>query len=135
MSDQSDVSASQRSSLELPPDPTSAGRARAFVTDMLALWDCDDVDEIAGLLTSEVVTNAIRHAGGELVVEVSLQADTLRVSTTDLDPLWPQPIRASPHDSHGRGLLMVDSLARRWGVESRTAGKVVWFEVSVRQRR
>jgi len=121
--------------VDLPPEPASAGRARAFVADMLEVWDCNDTEEIAGLLTSEVVTNAVRHAGGDLVLEVSLQAGTLRISTLDRGPMWTQPIPADPHDSHGRGLLLVDSLARRWGVEQRATGKTVWFEVAVQPRR
>src|ERR1700736_2540668 len=92
MTDHPDTSVSRRGSVELPSEPASAGRARAFVADMLAVWDCDDTEEVAGLLTSEVVTNAVRHAGGDLVLEVYLQAGTVRIATVDLGPMWTQPI-------------------------------------------
>jgi hypothetical protein len=49
--------------------------------------------------------------------------------------MWTQPIPADPHDSHGRGLFLIDSLARGWGVEPSATGKTVWFEVAVQPRR
>jgi anti-sigma regulatory factor (Ser/Thr protein kinase) len=113
----------------LPPDPASVARARRMIWRFVA--DCEPgVDgEAAGLLTSELVTNAIRHAGTpvELLARV---ARGLRVEVTDGRPDVPlAPRDASGFSVSGRGLHLVDELASRWGVERDGATKTVWFEL------
>lgn len=118
--------------------PGSAGAARHFVRDLLVAWDCDDPDEIAVLLTSEVVSNAVRHAADELElgidVLVGLDHDVLRIEVRDGGPGEPR-LQRPPEDAvGGRGLLLVDALARRWGADRKVTGKVVWFELPIRRR-
>ena len=96
-----------------------------FVADCAAGVDRD----AAGLLTSELVTNAIRHAGTpvELLARVN---DALRVEVTDGRPELSVTARDAPGFSvSGRGLHLVDELASRWGVQQNRATKTVWFEL------
>jgi len=116
--------------------PGSAGAARHFVSDLLAAWDCDDPDEVAVLLTSEVVSNAVRHAADELGIHVlvGLEDDVLRIEVHDGGAGEPRLQRPPDGAVSGRGLLLVDSLARRWGANRHVTGKVVWFELPARRR-
>src|ERR1700728_672409 len=121
-----------RASLDLEPAPTTASRARSFVSDMLEVWDCDDPDEVAVLLTSEVVTNAVRHSTECIRLDLTLRAHgALVVETTDDHPSRPIVKPASTTREGGRGMLMVERLARRWGVRPVGGPKVVRFEVGV----
>lgn len=121
---------------ELDASPESAAVARRFVREVLDAWDCDDPDDVALLLTSEVVSNAVRHAATELAVRLRLEDDwtTLRVEVTDADGHLPEVQAPSDDATGGRGLLLVESLARRWGADATPAGKVVWFELGTRRR-
>jgi DNA-binding NarL/FixJ family response regulator len=106
---------------QLAPELQSAGRARKFVDETLRRWDCGEQLDTINLLVSEVVTNAIVHAGTD--VEVS------RIEVTDQGLSLPTPREASDEETSGRGLALVEALASEWGVDSRPEGKVVWFEV------
>jgi len=124
----------RRARLDLDAEPASVARARAFVADMVKLWGCDDPMQVAALLTSEVVTNAVRHAAQTVTVAVELATDPpsrLIVETRDDLPGEPVVKPASPEADSGRGMFIVDRLARRWGVEPMAQGKIVWFEVPV----
>lgn len=109
--------------------------ARAFVAQVIDLWDCDDPDRIVELLTSEVVTNAVRHAQGPIHVEASLDDDwVVKVETADHGLDLPRVEQPAVLDESGRGLLLVQSLAAHWGVETFADHKVVWFEVPLMPR-
>jgi DNA-binding NarL/FixJ family response regulator len=116
----------------LPRDTASAGSARRFVDEVLASWDCGPLLDDLQLLVSELVTNAVVHAGSEAQVAVRLLPDALRVEVVDrggpsLGATVPGPERVDAES--GRGLFLVDRLARAWGVEPIDGGKSVWFEV------
>jgi anti-sigma regulatory factor (Ser/Thr protein kinase) len=113
--------------------PEAAGEARSFVRSALAAWRCDEPDDVAVLLTSELVTNAVRHAKTPCTVEVRLEDGELRVAVEDHDRTLPQKDEAPLSSLTGRGLLLVDSLARRWGAELINGGKVVWFALRMRR--
>lgn len=86
------------------------------------------------LLTSEVVTNAVLHAGPhpvgeEMVMGVACDRGVIRVEVGDHTSSLPVT-RHNGDESGGRGLPLLDALASAWGVMPRNAGKVVWFEVS-----
>lgn len=87
------------------------------------------------LLTSEVVTNVVLHAGphrpnDEAVLRVVLTDDLVRVEVTDQHPGTPRIDGAAVSDGlSGRGVLLLDVLASAWGVVPIGRGKVVWFEV------
>ena len=114
----------------LSANPEQVAEARRLVAGYLADRGDDD-GEVAVLLTSELVTNAILY--GRAPLELRAQADgaALRVEVHDLDPTSPPVLR---HDVDlveigGRGLQLVDTLADRWGWAENDYGKVVWFEL------
>jgi anti-sigma regulatory factor (Ser/Thr protein kinase) len=117
--------------LRLPAEPTAAAVARAI----LEAVGSDLPEPIlldAKLLTTEVVTNAIRHAGGTQVVIVRVRRNRLvRVEVVDQGPMFdPQPQTTSTRAGSGQGLMLVDAVANAWGVEPDEAGKKVWFELA-----
>ena len=86
--------------------------------------------ETVRLLTSEIVTNAIVHTTSLwLVVRVMVGSAALEVSVDDADPRRPQPRRAGPADTGGRGLALVSALANEWGTRRTPAGKTIWFRM------
>ena len=116
--------------LELPPCPASARDARHFVGSALAPVAPDEVTELAVLLTSELVTNAVLYAGGPIEVEVRPGRTTVRVAVADHDERVPVPRRPDADAISGRGLGMVEALAENWGIDLRDGvGKAVWFEL------
>ncbi len=85
------------------------------------------------LLTSELVTNAVRYGGTRAVLEAQMPGGALRVTVTDENPDLPEVGDAPALTAEGgRGVLLVSTLAARWGVERLpTGGKAVWFELDV----
>ncbi|MGH9069304.1 MAG: ATP-binding protein [Acidimicrobiales bacterium] len=126
MASSEDGSRSARLSLE--PVPASAARAREFVQAHARLWDCDDPDEIVALLTTETVANAVAHAAAPIALTLLWGSGAIRVETEDGSPELPELRAPAWDDPRGRGLMLVDALARSWGAERRGPGKVVWFE-------
>jgi anti-sigma regulatory factor (Ser/Thr protein kinase) len=116
----------------LPPTAESATVARWLVTDLLRDAADPDALDTAALLTTELVSNAIRHTGDELTLTVRLEAGMLRVGVSDTSHRRPQLVQAGTRDTSGRGLHLVEALADRWGVDpdGRGLGKTVWFELA-----
>ena len=110
----------------LPGDPRSAGAARQFLSVTLESWGDDDYEFAAVLLLSELVTNAVLHARTEIVVRLTRLDDALRMEVGDGSTRAPLTRHYSAEATTGRGLALVDSLAREWGVEVAHDGKVVW---------
>lgn len=96
---------------------------------------CADVQ----LCVTELVTNVIRHVGEGTLVRVRvarMDGDRIRVEVTDPDAgVIPVPRRARDDAEAGRGLLLLDAVALRWGVERGSAGKTVWCELAEAERR
>ena len=96
----------------------------------LRRWGCsDDFIELVLLLTSELVTNAYRHAGTETRVSVRLDDDCARVEVRDVGRGEPELRPLDTDRTDGRGLQIVDALADRWGYTSNAGGTDVWFEL------
>jgi anti-sigma regulatory factor (Ser/Thr protein kinase) len=113
-----------------PSVAPSAANARRFVAASLRRWGCsDDFIELVLLLTSELVTNAYRHAGTETRVSVRLDGDCARVEVRDVGRGEPELRPLDTNRVDGRGLQIVDALADRWGYHSNEAGTAVWFEL------
>ncbi len=114
----------------LEDDPRAAGLARRFLREFLDRSDVsDDLVDVAQLCLSELVTNAIVHAGTRSELRATLDT-TLTVSVRDRG--GPAPDTASDADPdplrvHGRGLQLVEALADRWGAERDAVGTTVWF--------
>jgi PAS domain S-box-containing protein len=119
-------------------DPASAPAARRFLRQRCREWSIPRGVDTAELLVSELVTNAVVHAGTPLEVCVELRGPTLRVTVSDDDGRRPAPpatlgVPPGRMSTGGRGLAVVEALADRWGTVPDPAGpgKRVWFEVAV----
>ena len=115
----------------LPPRPQAVSEARQTVRER-----CHDLPppvlDDALLLTSELVTNAVRHATGDIECFLWAGPEAIRVEVSDQSPDYPVPTVASPDALSGRGLQIVAALATRWGAapDPSRSGKTVWFEIS-----
>lgn len=114
----------------LPSVAPSAANARRFVGTALEEWGCpDELIERIMLLTSELVTNAYRHARSDTRLSIRRDDSCIRVEVRDTGP---GDVKLRPLDlnrTDGRGLHIVDALADRWGHHSDRDGTVVWFEL------
>jgi anti-sigma regulatory factor (Ser/Thr protein kinase) len=117
--------------LGLDPSPESAPAARVWTRDLAELWDLGDLDWALLQLVTELVTNAVLHAGTRCVlrVEHEIGEATVRCSVTDYSPARPRRRVHSSGATTGRGLQMLERLSSSWGVEPSPSGKTVWFEL------
>ncbi|MDI6521422.1 SpoIIE family protein phosphatase [Streptomyces coelicoflavus] len=108
--------------------------ARTLTRDALSRWRLEEMTEAAELLVSELVTNAARHTSQRLTLRL-LRTDVLRCEVLDDEPSLPRARRPESLDEAGRGLYLVNRIARRWGVSRLSTGKVVWFELAIPDHR
>ncbi|WP_461712770.1 SpoIIE family protein phosphatase [Streptomyces sp. DSM 41029] len=114
----------------LEPDPAAPGRARRLARAALARWELEELTDSVELLVSEVVTNAVRYATRPVTLRL-LRTDVLRVEVGDDVPQLPRLRQARATDEGGRGLYLVNKVARRWDATRLSNGKIVWFELSM----
>ncbi len=115
---------------ELPPEATSAGRARRMLREVLEGSDNEESLDAAQLAISEIVTNALVHAGTSMRLRILLADEGFRVELTDGNSRLPSQRDFGTSAPTGRGLLLVEELVTRWGAHPVPDGKVVWFEIS-----
>ena len=120
---------SRRSERDFEAEPQSAPRARSFVLSKVGNQD-EELAMRLSILVSELATNAILHAGTVFKVIVLQDGERIRVSVHDLSPAPPVMKSFGQDQPTGRGLVIVDSMADKWGVESENNGKTVWFELA-----
>jgi serine phosphatase RsbU (regulator of sigma subunit)/anti-sigma regulatory factor (Ser/Thr protein kinase) len=132
----------------LAPEPTAASRARSFIKDTLRSWRLSDITGAFGdgsladdavLLVSELVANAVQHAGTDLEVSCKLAAGAIEVTVTDRHPArtlpeppsegGPPPAGGFTDAERGRGLMLPSALASAWGVTYTGSAKTVWFRL------
>lgn len=114
---------------DFPADPSSAARARRFVEATLHTWSCDTLLDSAVLLVSELVSNAVLHAGTPIVVVLRREEGRLRAEVRDGSTRLPTAKHYSSLSGTGRGLLLLDRIADQWGAGPDGTGKIVWFEL------
>ena len=117
----------------LPRSPESARDARRLVSLALDVWGMNGVRDVAEVVVSELLTNAVKHARRDSVrVTVTrLSRERVQVAVVDLSRKHPQPRAASANEESGRGLEIVNALSRgRWGVDTLPWGKRVWADLS-----
>ncbi|MGZ6832150.1 MAG: ATP-binding protein [Mycobacteriaceae bacterium] len=113
----------------LPSDLTAGSVARRHVARVCAGMPTEKLD-LACLLVSELVSNAVLHGSGIVVLAVARHHQSLRVEVEDESPDMPVIIESLVLMDHGAGLRLVVALAANWGVASRDdgqPGKRVWF--------
>ncbi|QOV35936.1 ATP-binding protein [Streptomyces ferrugineus] len=118
-------------SVEYDPRPSAVGEARAEVRRHLEGWglaDHDDVVDVAELLVSELATNALLHSESRFRLTLFAAHGILRCEVRDGGSRVPTVLDASDAEN-GRGMFLVDTLARRWGCHREGPGKTVWFEL------
>jgi anti-sigma regulatory factor (Ser/Thr protein kinase) len=122
----------QRSRLiSLTAGPAAAAEARSQVRAAIYAWDVPVDLTAAVLLTSELVTNAIRHEAGEnVMLAITCSCGQLRVDVHDTLCSLPVPMDAPADAEAGRGLMLVASLSAGWGFYRTSAGKAVYFTLT-----
>jgi anti-sigma regulatory factor (Ser/Thr protein kinase) len=119
--------------VDLPRSTTAAAISRRALRRFLMECNAHDMLGDAELATSEIVSNAIVHAAGQVLLSAWYHAEegVLRIEVSDEDPTPPQPRTPADVTARGRGLRIVDTLTSCWGVDEAVdgVGKVVWFEI------
>jgi anti-sigma regulatory factor (Ser/Thr protein kinase)/anti-anti-sigma regulatory factor len=127
---------SLRDELRLEPTPAAVAAVRRFVHGLLDRWrfgfpDPELIDR-AVLLADELVTNAIVHARTEFRLRVALSGDQLRLAVRDDNPHQPRLEVPGPEAETGRGLRLVEQIAKAWGVHHHAeGGKTVWCTLAL----
>ena len=111
----------------LPPGPRAVGVARSHVAEACRHLPRETVD-VALLLTSEIVTNAVQCSAGDVRMSLEANGDLL-VEVHDQAPAIPTRQPAPPLAERGRGLMIVEAFADAWGTRSHGLGKSVWFSL------
>ena len=119
--------------IALEPTAHSVRSARLFAAGFVDDHDVR-VRETVVLLVSELVSNAVQHGGphgprATVGLEVETRPHLVRVEVTDAGPGDPSLGNGAVNHPSGRGLLLVEALASRWGCEHLPVGKTVWFEI------
>ncbi len=121
--------------IELGDGLASVRRARHWLVQTMEGWRLEAGSDVAALVATELVTNAIRHGEGARHLELSLQEDLLRLSVSDRSPRSPRhavPDRPGTGLSEGgRGLVLIEALSAGWGYQPCAGGKQVWCELRV----
>jgi anti-sigma regulatory factor (Ser/Thr protein kinase) len=119
--------------MSLPRAPASAAEARRQVRRFAAENDLLDRAGVALLVLSELVTNAVLHGGAPIHVAVTSDGEILRIEVTDGDPRTDRLVVEAGRTDRpgGRGLHIVNSVARNWGTTVDASSKTVWAEVGL----
>ncbi|TXS53918.1 GAF domain-containing protein [Streptomyces sp. uw30] len=129
-----------RAAASFDPVGRSVASARSFVRDTLQGWGFADIVDDAVVLTSELVTNAVVHAGTSADVLCLRSEEGVRIEVADRYPEREIPLQGSPVNmgspdrEGGRGLQLCAALAGRWGVEYTPTHKQVWFQLNLPER-
>ncbi|MER5741258.1 SpoIIE family protein phosphatase [Streptomyces sp. NPDC002262] len=113
-------------------DPQGLSDARAAVGQALRDWGMPEIADDAELLTGELLVNVLLHTEGGAVLTLEVLPEPVRrvrLSVQDRSSAWPRRRTPGEAATSGRGLLLMDALASRWGVEPRGEGKAVWCEI------
>lgn len=120
----------RRFQLVLAPHPRSAQKARAFVEGCCQTAGISgDSFDVAVLLTSETVTNAVIHGRSEVRLTVTVEIEGLLIEVADDNVDFPDLVEPYTGAVSGRGLSILDLLADSWGVTDDRVGKLVWFHL------
>ena len=121
--------------LSLPADRRAPAAARDVVREVLLAAHLDELLDDALLLATELTTNAVLHMGADITVLVEASDESVTVTIRDTGPDELPQLNESvalryPLASTGRGLLLVDKIAYRWGTTQDARTKAVWFQLA-----
>jgi anti-sigma regulatory factor (Ser/Thr protein kinase) len=114
---------------EFPAKPECAQEARAHALEIANRWGVS-ADGLASVVT-ELVVNAIVHAGGRFTLSLCVDGGAFMVEVADPSTNLPETRRPADDDPRGRGLVIVEAFSRDWGVRADRGGKVIWAELEV----
>ena len=119
---------------EFDEDDGTPAASRQWLAALLDRWELNALVETAALLVSEVVTNAMQHAGSSPRITAAVADGALEVGVTDREPSGSPRKRSAddPWATGGRGLAIVDALAADWGTTYLPDGKQVWFRLETK---
>jgi hypothetical protein len=122
-----DFRPTQRLATVLEPVVGAARRARELVTEACARWELPELAGPACIVITEMVNNVVAHARTPMTVSLALRDGTVTVAVRDADPTPPTAHGMVPPTAYGgRGLLLIEAVALRWGTCGDDGGKVVW---------
>ena len=124
----------QSAEVRVPDRLDSVPATRAFLTRLLDGWGVEDgVIDDASLLATELMANAVKQGTGTVELRVEAENGLLHVAVHDDADGTPVVSYAGTASPNGRGLWIVQSIARNWGTESdgEEPGKTVWFELTM----
>jgi anti-sigma regulatory factor (Ser/Thr protein kinase) len=121
------VTTPDQRTLPLLPRVEAPEEARTFLREALQTWALDGFGDVTELLTCELVSNVVRHAGTPMTLRVTRYPSAIRVEVDDESPHPPVLTNRGPMAEGGRGLVLIDGLATDWGSDARGDGKTVWF--------
>jgi anti-sigma regulatory factor (Ser/Thr protein kinase) len=117
--------------ISLTAGPAAVAEARSQVRAAIYAWDVPVDLTVAVLLTSELVTNAVKHQAGEhVLLAITCACGQFRVDVHDTSWSLPVPVDAPPEAESGRGLMLVDNLSSSWGFYRTPVGKAVYFALA-----
>ncbi len=125
------TSAESRHVLDLPASAVAPRVGRQFVGHVLRDWQLADLVDSASLLTSEVVTNAVLHAGTASRLSIERGTDMVRVSVQDEGDGLAERSAPRMDAAGGHGLALMDTLADQWGARRVDGCHEVWFELRI----
>ena len=114
----------------LPAELTSAHRARTLIRRPMKRWGLTELIPAAELLASELVTNAVRYAQGQIGLRLILEGG-LVIEVLDDSAALPRLRHPDDDEERGRGLQVVSQVAQRWGARRAVSGKIVWCELAL----
>ncbi|WP_312886812.1 SpoIIE family protein phosphatase [Actinocrinis puniceicyclus] len=126
--------ATRKASVTLSPTLEAARAARRFARKTTADWGLDELTDSVLQIVSELVTNAVEHAGTPMELRLRQRHGALLIEVADGDG---RPARQTPTDrgdERHRGLMIVQTLSERWGVRQTVTGKVVWAQLAGPER-
>lgn len=115
----------------LPCDPRTVGRVRAMLRRLTSDWAFGAIVETVELVASELITNVLVHSQDHAWFSLALDEQVVRLVTFDASEQKPELRIAGPEDESGRGLVLVQALCLRFGVELMEGGKRVWAEIAL----
>ena len=124
-----DRSAVPRECIDLRDGLESPAQARAAVAAYTQRLGLQEIHDDLALIVSEMVTNAVRHAGPPVALEIQTDSDAVLIAVKDGSPDRPLPRVAAQEAEGGRGLMLVDLLSAEHGVRLDPPGKTVWAAV------
>ncbi len=117
--------------VDLPRELVAVQEARTVVRGLLEQWSLGDLVDDAALVVTELVGNAVAHAGSPCQLAIARSATGVRIAVQDQGEGTPEPQPQDPDSEHGRGLLIIAALSTAWGIDEAPGGKTVWVELSL----